>query len=66
MPNLSFLRLNHSLTHSQANDRNFDIAVDSGSEDGVDTMNLKLLSTRLGNEAVCEYQAPSLRHNSQQ
>ena len=52
----------HSLTHSQANDRNVDI----GSEDGVDSMNLKLLSTRLGNEAVSEYQAPSLRHNSQQ
>ena len=55
----------HTRTHSQANDRNVDIAVDSGSEDGVDTMNLKLLSTRLGNEAVSEYQAPSLCHNSQ-
>ena len=62
--------LTHSLTHShtcsQANDRIVDIAVDSGCEDGVDTMNLKLLSTRLGNEAVSEYQAHSLRHNSQQ
>ena len=29
-------------------------------------MNLKLLSTRLGKEAVSEYQAPSLHHATQQ
>ena len=49
----SFLAFCH---FPQANDRNVDIGVGDSGEDGVNTMNLKLLSTRLGREAVSEYQ----------